>query len=271
MNNQIQLTPKTKLLLVDNPLYNVYIKQFNSYLNNRPVTFDIIKDYLKESKKHFKPSTIACIKAALKKSTKKTFSKSSRDVIFLASLDISFNSIKVGTCDKKIYNEKVLSPHEIDLLIQNSSPRISTIILFLSKTGLRVSELIGIKVSHCKGDNGTVFIDIIGKGTKERRVFIPRDLFDSLREIFKGKTFLFETGNHNPYSRCYLWREIKKMGLNTLGKNISPHTLRHSFCTNMLLVKNKSLKAVSNYVGHSSTSITADMYCHDQLKVEDVF
>jgi len=54
-------------------------------------------------------------------------------------------------------------------------------------------------------------------------------------------------------------------------KNISPYTLRHSFCTNMLLVKNKSLKAVSNYVGHSSTSITADMYCHDQLKVEDVF
>ena len=177
----------------------------------------------------------------------------------------------MGTCDKKIYNEKVLSPHEIDLLIQNSSQRISSIILFLSKTGLRVSELIGIKLSHCKGDNGTVFIDIIGKGTKERRVFIPRDLFENIRDIFHGKTYLFETGNHNQYSRCYLWREIKKLGLNTLGKNISPHTLRHSFCTNMLLVKNKSLKAVSNYVGHSSTSITADMYCHDQLKVEDVF
>jgi integrase/recombinase XerD len=61
------------------------------------------------------------------------------------------------------------------------------------------------------------------------------------------------------------------VGLKTLGKNISPHTLRHSFCTNMLLVKNKSLKAVSNYVGHSSTSITADMYVHSQLVPEDVF
>jgi integrase/recombinase XerD len=99
----------------------------------------------------------------------------------------------------------------------------------------------------------------------------PCDLFENIREIFHGKKYLFETGNHNSYSRCYLWREIKKVGLKILGKNISPHTLRHSFCTNMLLVKNKSLKAVSNFVGHSSTSITADMYIHDQLKVEDVF
>jgi hypothetical protein len=39
----------------------------------------------------------------------------------------------------------------------------------------------------------------------------------------------------------------------------------------MLLVKNKSLKAVSNYVGHGSTSITADMYIHSQLVPEDIF
>jgi len=271
MNYQVELTPKYKLELVDNPLYNVYIKQFNEFLDHRPVTFEIIKDYLKESKKHFKPSTVACIKAALKKSVKKSFGKQSRDVIFLAALDISFNAIKVGITDKKIYQEKVLSPTEIETLKNSLSPRLALIVHILSVTGLRVSELIGIKLSNCKGDNGTVFIDIIGKGTKQRRVFITRELFEGARKEFKGKCYLFETHNHTPFSRCYIWRELRNAGNKVLGKSISPHTLRHSFCTNMLLVKNKSLKAVSNYVGHSSTSITADMYVHAQLVPEDIF
>ncbi len=141
----------------------------------------------------------------------------------------------------------------------------------LSATGLRVSELIGIKLSHCKFDNRTVYIEIIGKGSKQRRIFITRELYDKIVTLFNSKTYLFETFYHKQFSRHYIWRELRKTGRKVLGKSISPHTLRHSFCTNMLLLKNKSLKAVSNYVGHSSTAITADMYIHDQLKVEDVF
>ncbi len=52
---------------------------------------------------------------------------------------------------------------------------------------------------------------IIHEYYKERRIFIPRDLFESSLEIFKEKTFLCETGNYNQYSRCYLWREINNM------------------------------------------------------------
>ena len=271
MKYDIELTPKHRLELTDSWLYNEYINKFNVFLEGRAITFDIIKDYLKEAKKIYKPSTVGCIKAALKKSVKKTFSKSSRYVIFLAALDISFNSIKVGKCDKKIYRENVLSPNEIETLNNALTPRLSLIIYTLSVTGLRVSELIGIKLSNCKFDNGTVYIEIIGKGSKQRRIFITRELYDKIVSLFKSKIYLFETFDHRKFSRHYIWRELRKTGRKVLGKSISPHTLRHSFCTNMLLLKNKSLKAVSNYVGHSSTAITADMYIHDQLKVEDVF
>ncbi len=271
MDYEIELTKIHKLKLTDCNLYNVYIRDFNQYLNENTVTFDIIKEYLKESKKKYRPSTLSCIKAALKKSIKKSFSKNSRDIIFLAALDISFKSIKTGKTDKKIYTEKILTTSEIEMIINSMTERLGLIIHTLSITGLRISELLNIKLGHCKNDNDTIYIDILGKGSKERRIFIPTELFYRITSVFNSKYYLFETYNHRQFSRHYIWREIRKVGHKVLNKTISPHTLRHSFCTNMLLSKNKSLKAVSNYVGHSSTSITADMYIHDQLKPDDIF
>ncbi len=81
----------------------------------------------------------------------------------------------------------------------------------------------------------------------------------------------YQTLQGQNYSRFYLWREIKNNGLRILGKSISPHSFRHSFCTNMLIQGKNSLKAVSQYVVHATTSVTADMYIHDELKPEDIF
>lgn len=63
--------------------------------------------------------------------------------------------------------------------------------------------------------------------------------------------------------------QIAKAGLLILGRHISAHTLRHSWATRKLK-EGKSLKAVSRYLGHSSTAITADLYIHDDLTWNDL-
>ena len=119
-------------------------------------------------------------------------------------------------------------------------------------------------------------IKIVGKGRdggKVRRVFIPADMYRIILKAFPGKKFLFENKNNKPYCRNFLWREIRRHGrrVDVLGRDISPHSFRHSFITRMIKLKKKSVKAVSLYAGHASTKTTLDMYCHDELLPGDIF
>jgi len=261
----------TSLKLTGNGIYDVYVREANKVCEGKPLNINNIKEYFEYSKTKYKPSTLVCLKAAIKKSIIKTFERESRDILFLSNIDLAFKDLKVGKGDTKIYSEKVLNDEEINRLITSVPVRLALIIKILSLTGLRVSELINIKKKDCRIEKDTVFIKVIGKRMKQRRIFIPVQLYHDINNIFQGHEYLFETVKGKRYSRHYLWREIKDKGSKVLGRGITPHSFRHSFCTNMLIINNKSLKAVSLYVGHSSTSITSDMYIHDELKPSDVF
>ena len=94
---------------------------------------------------------------------------------------------------------------------------------------------------------------------------IEKALFDAVRAMFPGETFLFQTQGGKPYRPNYVSYEIIKAGRRILGRGISAHTMRHSFAT-LAIREGASIKAVSEYLGHSSTAITMAMYVHESLE-----
>lgn len=253
----------TSLPMTGNVTYDFHIKKFNE--SKTAINPTDIKDYLNSFSK---TSTALNKKYALKKSLKEV-SEKMNDLESLKLIDNVFSGIKFKA-DKKVYTEEILSKEEIDLLKETVNTRLSLIIEILFATGLRVSELVGIKVkTDIEVKDKIAFITVKGKGSKERRVFIPEELLNRINS-FSGN-FLFENRNHKAIDRKQIWREINNVGYSVLGKDLHPHTFRHSFATYMIVVKKKTVKAVSEYLGHASTSITQDMYLHDELKPNDIF
>ena len=138
----------------------------------------------------------------------------------------------------------------------------------LYSTGVRVSELINIKISDI--NNYDMSIRVLGKGNKERIVLYGNSLKDSLynylnnsrNKLLKTDTdILLLNKNGTPLTdrgvRLIISKIVEKTALN---KNISPHVIRHTFATH-LLTDGADLKTVQELLGHSSLSAT-EVYTH---------
>lgn len=140
----------------------------------------------------------------------------------------------------------------------------------LYSSGLRVSELIGLRLSNFYPDDE--FIKITGKGSKERlvpigytaikNIEIYRDTVRNKLEIVKGnEDFVFLNRRGTKLSRTSVFTLIKDLALKVgLKKDISPHTFRHSFATH-LIEGGADLRAVQEMLGHESIT-TTEIYTH---------
>jgi len=159
------------------------------------------------------------------------------------------------------------------LAIDLSTPegtRNRAIIETLYSSGLRVSELINLKLSNVYADIG--FLRIIGKGDKERLVPIGKDALkfikiyvDTVRvqlDIKPGnESFVFLNRLGTKISRVMIFNIVKDLAEAIgLQKNISPHTFRHSFATH-LIEGGANLRAVQDMLGHVSIT-TTEIYTH---------
>jgi integrase/recombinase XerD len=140
----------------------------------------------------------------------------------------------------------------------------------LYSSGLRVSELINLKMSHIYAEIG--FLRVLGKGNKERLVPIGKEASKYLnlytkevrnrQKIEKGhEEYIFLNRRGKKLSRVMVFLIIKKLvekaGIN---KNVSPHTFRHSFATH-LVEGGADLRAVQEMLGHESIT-TTEIYTH---------
>lgn len=169
-----------------------------------------------------------------------------------------------------------LSENEINELIaaidlsHPQGERNRTILEIMYSCGLRVSELITLKISDLFFDEG--FIKVTGKGSKER--FIPihhsaqkyvtiyiNEIRNHLKTVKGFEDTLFLNRRGKGLTRQMIFTILKDLSIKiNLNKKISPHTLRHSFATH-LLKNGADLRAIQQMLGHESIT-TTEVYVH---------
>ena len=147
------------------------------------------------------------------------------------------------------------------------------ILALIYASGLRVSELINLKITDIHSERGLIHIRD-GKGHKDRYSLLPKSLIPQLRQYYKEwkpGQFLFEGPTlDSKYSsssiRKIMQRALKKAKVNS---NATPHTLRHSFATH-LLESGTNLRYIQELLGHQSSK-TTEIYTHiSQKNIENI-
>ena len=153
----------------------------------------------------------------------------------------------------------VLSVEEIKRIINSiENLKHRAIIITIYSGGLRISELLELKISDIQSDRGLILIRN-AKGKKDRTTLLGIKTLDILREYYKEynpKEYLFEGINGGKYSSTSIQKILKKALYKTkIIKPVSIHTLRHSFATH-LLEKGTNLRYIQTLLGHSSPKTT---------------
>lgn len=159
----------------------------------------------------------------------------------------------------KLLDVEVKSPYDY---------RNKTILELLYSSGIRISELVNIKTPNY--DSEECLMRIMGKGSKERivplgdyAINIMNDYMNNYRPLINKKhtDYVFVNNRGDKISRQFIFKVIKKEALKKgIKKDISPHTLRHTFATH-LLKNGADLRIIQELLGHENIS-TTQIYTH---------
>lgn len=181
----------------------------------------------------------------------------------------AFEAPKLGK-----YLPAVLSVEEVDRLIaavdldSAFGKRDRAMLETLYGLGLRVSELVSLRISSIWTEQG--FVSVIGKGDKQRLVPLGGMARDAIRDYLEvrgpaadreSSDILFLNRFGRALTRVAVFKMIKAYAVKAgISKEISPHTLRHSFATH-LIENGADLRAVQEMLGHESI-LTTEIYTH---------
>ncbi|OGC05105.1 site-specific tyrosine recombinase XerD [candidate division WOR-1 bacterium RIFOXYA12_FULL_43_27] len=239
--------------------YQRDLKQFFGFLKSRPVNREKISSYLEKlGNDGYAPTSIMRKMAALKS----FFHYLLSDGKITSDPTSDFKLPKIG-----LRLPKALSENDTKTLLKSTraNPRDLAILELLYASGLRASELIGLKLGDVNFESA--FVKCFGKGGKERIVPIGAIAREALKkyieterteQIKKGPVpeAMFLDRNGTAFSRQALWdivkKYVKKSGVK--GKT-TVHTLRHSFATH-LLEHGADLRTVQEMLGHSNIATT---------------
>ena len=157
--------------------------------------------------------------------------------------------------------DKLLNSPDVSNKIEN---RDKAMIEMLYATGMRISELVNLKITDV--DMKRCVVKVFGKGSKERLVPFGETALDSLKSYLNDREQssskeIFLSNRGKKMSRIAFWQRVKVYLIRENLKNsISPHTLRHAFATH-LLNRGADLRSVQLLLGHSDLS-TTQIYTH---------
>ena len=170
---------------------------------------------------------------------------------------------------------KALTNQEIEKLLTPETPETTqnlcdqAVLELAYASGLRLAELRGVRLEQLHLESG--FINVIGKGNKERVVPLGRKAIAALEHYLEagrpklvsarspGTVFLTKRGT--PFAAVTLWLRIKqRVRRSGIPRNVTPHMLRHSFATH-LLENGADLRVIQELLGHANIS-TTEVYTH---------
>lgn len=237
------------ILTID--IYARYICSFLNYANSdfRFVQTYQVKNYINDLKDKYETNTINSRLSVLR-----SFFGYMQDISMIDRNPAK--SVRFFKKDNFTFEKKILTQEEIHALLEyskeNSDVRDYLMVYFSYVTGVRVSELVNIRWGDIKPDiKGRYHVKVQGKGSKNRTVFVPNDLYNKLmlyREfqfnvskdqkapmVDELPLFANKRKPANKLTTYHVYRIIKDIGQKAINKSISPHCLRHSFATHARL------------------------------------
>ncbi len=248
--------------------YSNDINDFLSWLNKRN-----IQDYKEISELVVNEYVAYLFNNALKSSTvnRKISSLKSFYLFLIKKKIISSSPLsEIITPKKEHYLPSSMSEDEVERLLRSPNieldieNRDKAMIEMLYATGMRISELINLKITDIDLERSV--LKVLGKGSKERLIPFGEKALDSLNSYLeKRKKSLakevFISNRGKKMTRTAFWQRIKiYLSREGLKDSISPHTLRHAFATH-LLNRGADLRSVQLLLGHSDLS-TTQIYTH---------
>lgn len=243
--------------------YSQDLTQFASFLRGAGVEGweQVTRPAIQRFLRHLKERKLAASTMARKIAALKTFFHFLvREKSIEADPTLELERPKTGR-----YLPKVLSQSEVVRLIEGTKcPRDRAIFELLYAGGLRVSELVGLDQESLNLKSS--FVRCVGKGSKERIVPINEAAVQAVRAYLQERPesrskalFLNYAGER--LTRQAIWRLVKEVAISVgIEKEITPHTLRHSFATH-LLENGADLRSVQEMLGHADIS-TTQLYTH---------
>lgn len=257
--------------LFDLKKFYFFLSKNNIDTNPLKIKKSTLKEFIYHISKQVQPSTQARMISGLKRFF---------EYLILENLieENPLQNIETPKIGRKL--PETLSVEEIDLIIKNINTksknklRNTALIEVLYSCGLRVSELITLKISDLFFDESV--IKVTGKGNKERFVPISKEAINyvnkyldeerNLKKIKKGNVdtlFLNERGSGLSRNMIYIILDQLKKKAN-IKKKIGPHTLRHSFATH-LIENGADLITIQKMLGHENI-VTTERYLHVSKK-----
>ena len=231
----------------------IYTEALKKFTQQQAINTDNIRNFLQRNRTIKEANTLKIFRQALS-----SYSKFKR-------LKIDWERIVgiIPTVQRKFF--ATINEQELNQLKQTKTERSpiihqrnNLILDFFFYSGIRISELVNIKHQDWQGN----FLKIHGKVNKVRYIFLPPFLVSQLQAT--NLNYLFISQNEKPLSdlliRQMIKKRTKKAGIN---KNITPHTLRRSFATN-LYNKGGKLETIQKQLGHSSVETTMS-YIHNDF------
>ena len=235
--------------------YSFFADKFLKHANKDAANLDAqdAKNYLSSLFESKSKNTIMLAAAALK-------------FFYVEVLKKDFSEIKMPKKERSL--PAVLTPDEVRALIGSADTEKSRLIIsLLYSSGLRVSELVNLKVSDINSQDGTGWVRR-GKGGKDRLIIISPTLVKGLYEYLEGRSNQYIFSKEKPLTTRNIQKIIKLTSKRAgIQKKVTPHTLRHSFATH-LLENGTDIRIIQTMLGHSSLS-TTQVYPHissEQLK-----
>ena len=177
---------------------------------------------------------------------------------------------EIVTPKQEKYLPTSMSEPEIEKLLKSPNTKLKiekrdrAMIEMLYATGMRISELINLKITNL--DIQRCVVKVLGKGSKERLIPFGEVASEALNDYMKDRQDssskeIFLSNRGTKMSRQAFWSRMKiYLGREGLKDSISPHTLRHAFATH-LLNRGADLRSVQLLLGHSDLS-TTQIYTH---------